>query len=119
MSRFASVSTAEVRLPVWRRRVARIIGICGVFLLSAAFAALPVAASGHGDSKGKDDQQKVEVEHQKNGVDQQKPEVEDEAENENEVEPEHPNPEVEPDHAGATPVTVVVIVDPDDATPHA
>lgn len=37
-----------------RRRLLRIVSICGLFLLTAAFAAMPVAADKHGGSSGKD-----------------------------------------------------------------
>lgn len=39
--------------PGARRRFARIAGVCGLFLLSMVFAALPVAADKHGGDSGR------------------------------------------------------------------
>lgn len=112
--------------PIWRRRIARMLGMCGILLLTAAFAALPVAASRHDGGKGNDDRRggevenqkpdtpghdnmrgmddrKVEVEKQKVDADHQKPEVE----NENE----HPQPEMENEHADNGPAVVVRVDD--------
>lgn len=45
-----------------RRRFARMVSICGLFLLSAAFAAMPVAADKHGSGgSGKGSGDKVEM----------------------------------------------------------
>lgn len=51
----------ELRNLGGRRRFARMVSICALFLLSAAFAAMPVAADKHGSNSGQGSGDKVEM----------------------------------------------------------
>lgn len=56
--------TPHDAVPRWRRRLAQIVGACGLFLLNLAFVAMPVAADRHGGNDGgHHDGQGVEAEH--------------------------------------------------------
>lgn len=121
-------TTISATRPIWQRRIAQLLGMCGILLLTAAFAALPVAASGHDGGKSDGDRHGGEVENQKpdnpghdmmSGTNDRKGEVENEKvdvehptpEVENENENEHPQPEMENEHADAAPVVVVRVDD--------